>query len=180
MENLFVFILGLLSWPILEYLLHRFLGHVLKINTLFKKEHTRHHIETNYFAPMTYKIAAALPISVSALIMARFLSDSWSLGFFFTTGFILMYGIYEWTHWSFHARAPKTSLGMKLRKHHFAHHFHHPKMNHGVTSTLIDRLAGTYRPIEVIKVPRNVALPWLFDSGGQSIDHNFSKDFELR
>ncbi len=174
------FAIGIISWPFLEYILHRFLGHVLKVNTLFKKEHTRHHVETNYFAPLLYKIAASIPICASTMTLVTLITSDWKIALCYTIGFISMYTVYEWVHWSFHACAPRTKLGLRLRKHHFAHHFHNPKMNHGVTTTIIDRLAGTYVEVETIKVPKNIMLPWLLKKEAFGIDPKFENDFQLR
>jgi sterol desaturase/sphingolipid hydroxylase (fatty acid hydroxylase superfamily) len=180
MKLLLPLMTGIILWPLLEYVLHRFLGHVIKVNTLFKKEHSRHHAETNYFAPLTYKGAAAILVCTFIVLLVRFFSGSWEIAITFTVGFISMFAFYEWTHWSFHARAPRTKLGMKLRKHHFTHHFHNPKMNHGVTTTIIDKLVGTYLGAPVVMVPKNIALPWLFESGKDSIDPRFAQDFQLK
>ena len=174
------FAIGIITWPVLEYVLHRYLGHILKLNTLFKKEHTRHHVETNYFAPLLYKIFASIPICTTTFVLIGLLTSSWEIGASFTLGFISMYSFYEWAHWSFHARSPKTNLGMRLRKHHFAHHFHNPKMNHGVTTTIIDWIAGTFQPVDVVKVPKNIALPWLFEEDKTKISQKYSQDFQLR
>ena len=91
-----------------------------------------------------------------------------------------MFSLYEWVHWTIHAKAPKTKIGMKLRKHHLAHHFHNPKMNHGVTTTIIDKLVGTYLPVSIVKVPRSIPLPWLFGSDKQTIDHKFAEHFQIK
>lgn len=160
--------------------MHRFLGHDLKVKTLFKKEHTRHHAETNYFAPLTYKILAAVPVCGLAILLVSYLSGSWELGTAFISGFLAMYSFYEWFHWTIHAQAPKTKLGMKLRKHHLAHHFHNPKMNHGVTTRIIDKLTGTLLPIEVVKIPKNIPLPWLFEADKKTIKVIFAHDFQLK
>jgi 4-hydroxysphinganine ceramide fatty acyl 2-hydroxylase len=180
MKYIFAVSIGIFTWPILEYILHRFLGHVLKLNTLFKKEHSRHHAETNYFAPLKYKLLASIPISTVAMLVASFVSSSLFLGAMYTLGFIGMYSLYEWVHWSFHAHGPKTKIGMRLRKHHFAHHFHNPKLNHGVTTTLLDRIAGTYVKVETVKVPKNIALPWLFEKGTNKISAKYTEDFQLK
>lgn len=180
MKPLIAFLIGIMSWPLLEYLLHRFLGHDLKLKTLFKKEHTRHHAETNYFAPLSYKLLAAIPICTVTVLLVGLITKSWVYGISFTVGFIAMFTVYEWFHWSIHAKAPKTKMGLRLRKHHLAHHFHNPKMNHGVTTMLIDRLAGTYHPVEVVKVPKNISLPWLFAPGTKTLDAKFSQDFQLK
>lgn len=164
----------------LEYLLHRFLGHDLKIKTLFKKEHTRHHAETNYFAPLTYKIFAAIPVCTLAIMVVSYITSSWQIGTAFTAGFLAMFSLYEWFHWSIHARAPKTALGMKLRKHHLAHHFHNPKMNHGVTTMFIDKLAGTFLPVTIVRIPKNIPLPWLFGADKITINSKYSNDFQMK
>lgn len=180
MKILVSFLSGLITWPILEYILHRFMGHTWKVKTLFKIQHTRHHVETNYFAPTFYKILAAIPACSVLFVLTALLSGSWPAALGFTSGFIMMYAVYEWAHWSFHATAPKTRLGMQLRKHHFTHHFHNAKMNHGVTSTLIDKIAGTFLEVPVVEVPKNIALPWLFEPGQNNIHARFSKYFQFR
>ena len=174
------FLIGIICWPLLEYLLHRFLGHDLKMKTLFKKEHTRHHAETNYFAPLAYKIFAAIPVCTLAVLIVTYMTSSWKIGITFTSGFLAMFSLYEWFHWTIHARAPRTKLGMKMRKHQLAHHFHNPKMNHGVTTTIIDKLVGTYLPVSIVKVPRSIPLPWLFGSDKQTIDHKFAEHFQIK
>jgi sterol desaturase/sphingolipid hydroxylase (fatty acid hydroxylase superfamily) len=180
MNYILTFSLGILTWPVLEYVLHRFLGHVFKANTLFKKEHSRHHAETNYFAPLKYKLLASIPICTVTIFLVSLITSSFLFGAIYTLGFIGMYAFYEWVHWSFHARAPKTKIGMNLRKHHFSHHFHNPKFNHGVTTTFMDRITGTYMKVEKVKVPKNIPLPWLFDKDTNQILSQYEDDFQLK
>lgn len=179
MKMLLIFFFGIITWPIFEYTLHRFLGHVFKWNSLFKIQHTRHHLETHYFAPNFYKILAAVPVSILTFFLAGYAAKSWMLGFSFTLGFLVMYSFYEWTHYAFHMHAPKTKLGLNLRKHHFTHHFHNSKFNHGVTSTLLDHVFQTHMKVATVKVPKGLILPWLMDEKGQ-IKAEFSQDFVLR
>ena len=180
MKFLIVFVFGLLSWPVMEYLLHRFLGHVLKLNTEFKKQHTRHHVESDYFASNGLKVLAAIPVSLISFVLVSVISGSGVIGAAYTLGFILMYGVYEWAHWSFHHRAPKTRIGLKLRKHHFTHHFHNSKMNHGVTSRLLDLIFGTCIELPTVKVPKKFMLSWLLGADKFNINEKFSKDFQLK
>lgn len=172
-------ILGIITWPLMEYFLHRFLGHTLKLKTMFKIQHIRHHVETDYFAPNLLKIIAAIPTSLILLFFIAYITGSITLGMAFTFGFILMYCFYEWTHWNFHNRGPKTIIGRKLRKHHLTHHFHNPKMNHGVTSTIFDHIFKTYINLDVVKVPRQVSLPWLFESGANTVKAEYQDDYKL-
>jgi sterol desaturase/sphingolipid hydroxylase (fatty acid hydroxylase superfamily) len=180
MQIIIFFILGVITWPFMEYMLHRFLGHTLKIKTQFKTQHTRHHVETDYFAPNFLKIAAAIPVCIVLFVSLYFLTGTISYSVAFTSGFILMYAFYEWTHWTFHTSGPTTRIGKKLRKHHLIHHFHNPKMNHGVTSTIFDLIFKTYIDIPVVKVPKQVSLPWLFEKGSEQIKPAYQEDYQLR
>ena len=57
-------LLGALTWSFLEYCIHRWLGHDRRFRkNVFAREHIRHHIEGNYFAPTWKKLVltAALP-----------------------------------------------------------------------------------------------------------------------
>lgn len=180
MKVLICLFIGVFTWPVVEYLLHRFLGHDLKLKTLFKKEHTRHHAETNYFAPLKFKIAAAIPVVSLAIFLLNFFTGDMEIAVSSTLGFLMMFSFYEYTHWSFHAKAPKTKLGLKLRKHHLSHHFQSPKMNHGVTSTWMDKAFGTYLEPGIVKVPKSVAMPWLFEPGKKTLDPKWADNFQLR
>ena len=52
--------LGVLTWSLLEYLIHRFLGHEPRTRpNPFAAEHIRHHSEGDYFAPTWKKVLAA-------------------------------------------------------------------------------------------------------------------------
>jgi sterol desaturase/sphingolipid hydroxylase (fatty acid hydroxylase superfamily) len=93
----------------------------------------------------------------------------------FGTGFSAAYGYYEYFHWSLHQYAASSSYGRWARRHHFYHHFHEPKMNHGVTSPIWDILFDTYRPVqEAVCVPRSLAMRWM------SLDQRWPNDFSLR
>ena len=63
---------------------------------------------------------------------------------FFVVGLIGMYLIYEYTHRIYHISEPYIRYGLKMRKHHFYHHFQKPNLNHGVTTGFWDRVFGTY------------------------------------
>jgi sterol desaturase/sphingolipid hydroxylase (fatty acid hydroxylase superfamily) len=173
-----LFFIGVISWPILEYCLHRFSGHTYKFPKVFHVEHQTHHIEKDYFAPAWKKMLAAILI----LIPLTFLNYLWLnliSAFVFSSGFIFMYLVYEVVHYSFHAYAPKTKLGLILRKHHFSHHFVSPKYNHGVTNNLIDRLMGTYKKVDLVYIPKKFAMNWLVDHDG-SIKKQFQSHFQLK
>ena len=67
-----------------------------------------------------------------------------------------------------------------MRRHHFHHHFHNPKRNHGVTSPLWDLLFRTYERPAVVRVPMKHAMGWLVEQGGLRVRPEYLGDYELR
>lgn len=159
--TMIVFVLiGMVLWTFAEYMLHRFLGHVHKGVNFFKKEHVVHHAKVNYFAPVYKKIIAVVIIApIMLAILSVFLI--WYYALSFIIGFLGMYMIYEITHYRYHTVKPLIQPFIILRKHHFYHHFHNPKMNHGVTTRIWDKIFGTFATVNMVKVPKQMMLPWL-------------------
>lgn len=157
------FLLGVLAWSLLEYVIHRWLGHTRRFRAnAFGSEHTRHHAEGNYFAPTAKKlivvggIAIALGAISIALVEAR-------RGIPFLVGLFGYYLVYEILHRRAHTHAAHGAYGRWLRRHHFHHHFMSPRHNHGVTSPIWDHVFGTYQAPHVIAVPARLAMVWLVD-----------------
>lgn len=172
------FILGVLFWTFLEYCIHRFLGHQNKATHIVRIEHKRHHAERDYFAPWYKKLLFALVfLCFSTLFWCLFFSIGYALSF--SVGLALMYIVYEATHKFFHIKEPKIKYGLKMRKHHFYHHFGNPKLNHGVTTSFWDKIFGTFQPTENIQVPKNMAMRWLFDERN-NFKNKYKQHFILR
>lgn len=180
MKLIFSLIAGIVFWTFLEYIIHRFLGHKKQGNNLVRKEHLRHHREGHYFSPMYRKIIAATIVAI-VLGIASYLLFGRLGSIFFVIGLIGMYLIYEHTHRVFHVREPYIKYGLKMRKHHFYHHFKNPYLNHGVTTAFWDRVFGTYYSTrkEQIPVPKSLMLQWLEDEE-QSIKSKFQDHFEVK
>jgi sterol desaturase/sphingolipid hydroxylase (fatty acid hydroxylase superfamily) len=160
---IFVFIiLGALGWSFTEYAMHNWRGHLGRGRNEFSRQHLKHHVESGYFTPLGHKILVTLTVGgsvtgISVLVLGM------PLGFSFSAGFVGAYAGYEWLHWLLHAAAPTNAYGRWARKHHFHHHFHSAKMNHGVTSPLWDHVFGTYQEPGVIRVPNGYMMEWLKD-----------------
>ncbi|MFN8261371.1 MAG: sterol desaturase family protein [Chitinophagales bacterium] len=167
---------GIVAWTFAEYMLHRFLGHEHKGKNFFKAEHSVHHSVANYFAP-TYKklIAAIMVASFLLLVLSLFLSVLNAASFML--GFTGMYSLYEITHYRYHAAKPLIKPFIELRKHHFYHHFHNPKMNHGVTTRFWDRVFGTFHKADVVRVPKQMTMRWLV--AGDEIKEKYTDHFLL-
>lgn len=174
-------ILGFIGWTLAEYLLHRFAGHEAKGQNLFKREHLAHHRSANYFAPAHRKLAVALIVS-GLMIAALSPILGLALASAFTAGFALSYALYEAIHYSLHASPPRGPYSRWARRHHFTHHFASPRHNHGVTSSIWDRVFGTLKRVERIDVPAFKAMHWLRDEHGQPLDavpEAYAADYRL-
>lgn len=156
---------GAAAWTLLEYLIHRFLGHRWPGNP-FGVEHVRHHATTHYFAPSLKKAAVAAPV-----ILALGAALAWPLGAAGAAacagGLGAMYVLYEVVHRRAHTHGPRGAYGRWLRRHHFHHHFHAPHLNHGVTTPVWDVVFRTLARPGVIRVPEKHALAWLTGEDGE-------------
>jgi sterol desaturase/sphingolipid hydroxylase (fatty acid hydroxylase superfamily) len=176
MTIILAFAIGIVFWTFMEYVLHRFLGHVHKGKNFFKEEHLQHHAKANYFAPVYKKVLAAIAVSV-ILIGIISLMLPFQLALAFIIGLMGMYGVYEMTHFRYHTTDPVAMPFIILRKHHFYHHFHNPKTNHGVTTRFWDRVFGTFVRVERVTVPSRMPLQWLLDDG--EVKPAYARHFQL-
>jgi sterol desaturase/sphingolipid hydroxylase (fatty acid hydroxylase superfamily) len=167
---------GAFFWTLCEYILHRFLGHEHKGKNFFKSEHQLHHSKFNYFAPFYKKAIASIVVStILFIVLNLFLSPLNAFAFVF--GFTSMYFLYESTHFRYHSVEPIIKPFILLRKHHFYHHFHNPKVNHGVTTRLWDRVFGTFECVEKVRVPKSMIMDWLVEEN--KVKDKYSKHFHL-
>ncbi len=189
--SLLWFSLGSATWIASEYAIHRFVGHgplraapkgwgrlaPSGIAAAFNVEHVAHHTNTSYFAPTTHKLgAAAATIPTVTALMTPFVGLRRAASF--GVGFSAMYGTYEFLHRRIHTHPPKNAYGRWLRRHHLLHHHKSPRMNHGVTTDLLDRVFGTLTPLEKVRIPWQSPPPWLVDEKG-AVRPEFADDYEL-
>jgi sterol desaturase/sphingolipid hydroxylase (fatty acid hydroxylase superfamily) len=165
--------LGVLTWTLLEYLIHRWMGHDRRFRkSPFGVEHVRHHIEGDYFAP-TWKKLIIAAIAIAILCVPAIAIAGTGPGVAYVLGLIGFYGVYEVIHRLDHTHAGIGPYGRWSRRHHFHHHFVDARVNHGVTSPLWDLVFGTYVKPTKIKVPPKLCMPWLKDpaTGGIRAAH---------
>ncbi len=169
---------GALSWTLLEYLIHRWLGHDRRFRpNPFATEHVRHHVEGDYFAPTWKKLSLATALAaVLAFPVARALGAA---GFAYLAGLFGLYAAYEILHRREHTHAGWGAYGRWARRHHFHHHFVDARTNHGVTSPLWDWVFRTYRRPSTITVPRKLAMAWLVDPESGAIRAEHAATFVL-
>jgi sterol desaturase/sphingolipid hydroxylase (fatty acid hydroxylase superfamily) len=139
---------GLFIWTLLEYALHRFAFHRPigkgRLFTLVSDIHASHHESPR--DPASILVKPGFGLIVSAAIMAAILllvRDP-----FRTVG--LMSGIwagflyYEAVHYRVHTATDEGWLISQQRRAHYSHHYRYPAGFFGVTSSLWDRVFGTY------------------------------------
>jgi sterol desaturase/sphingolipid hydroxylase (fatty acid hydroxylase superfamily) len=139
-----LFLLGIFSWSLAEYVLHRHLFHFTNSNKFVKAFHFAMHgyhhenpTDTNrLFMP---PVPAFLFLVVFFGLFYLFLG---SYTWFYLPGFEFGYLSYSFMHYSMHARKAPKSLE-KLWHHHIVHHYKEPEKAFGVSSRIWDRLFGT-------------------------------------
>jgi sterol desaturase/sphingolipid hydroxylase (fatty acid hydroxylase superfamily) len=168
---------GIVMWTFMEYLIHRFLGHQKRGKNPVRKEHKRHHAEAHYFAPLYKKLFLATLFFTFSTVVTGLLF-TFQMGIYFSLGLAGMYFIYEITHRRFHIKEPLIRYGLRMRKHHFFHHFGNPSVNHGVTTALWDRIFGTFKRPDVVKVPDQMTMIWLKDEQ-QQLKKRYTRHFRI-
>lgn len=181
------FAAGAAGWTFAEYAMHRWSGHKKPdpkrknskgalLSGDFGPEHRAHHADTTYFAPTKYKVRAAL-LLIPTLGGAASLLLGPRRGVSFALGFATMYAGYEIVHRRTHTHAPSNAYGRWARKHHLSHHFN-AKYNHGVTTDIWDRVFGTYKKFDKVRVPPRIVQHWMVDEDG-NMKAEFADDYEL-
>ena len=141
-----VAMVGLLTWSLTEYVLHRFLFH-LRPEGAFRTRlqfviHGLHHVDP---ADPTRLVMPAVPSSIVAVLSyATFrivLGPIWVDPFFafFAAGYLL----YDYIHYASHRCTPKNRVGRFLQRHHMLHHSGAVDGRWGVSSPLWDHVFGT-------------------------------------
>jgi sterol desaturase/sphingolipid hydroxylase (fatty acid hydroxylase superfamily) len=173
-------LLGIATWSVLEYAIHRWLGHDKRwIRNVFGVEHTAHHARGHYFAPTWKKGLAAVIVAGVAIGPAVAVAGP-SLGGAYVAGFVGFYLTYELIHRLNHTHAGWGPYGRWARRHHFWHHFHDPKANFGVTSPVWDVVFGTRVVPGRVLVPERLAMPWLVDPATGEVRAGLAEMYGLR
>lgn len=171
---------GVLTWTLLEYLIHRWMGHDRRFRrTPFGVEHIRHHIEGNYFAPTWKKLIAAALAAVVLGFPAIAIAGE-VVGVAYVAGLISFYGLYELQHRRDHTHPGIGAYGRWARRHHFHHHFGDARTNHGVTTPLWDLVFGTYQRPTTIRVPAKLCMAWLRDPATGEVRAEHAGTYQLR
>jgi sterol desaturase/sphingolipid hydroxylase (fatty acid hydroxylase superfamily) len=170
---------GVLSWTLLEYVIHRWMGHDRRFRgNPFGVEHTRHHAEGNYFAPTSKKLVVAVVV-IGILSLPAIAIAGVAHGGAYVLGLVGFYGIYEWLHRREHTHPGIGRYGRWARRHHFHHHFVNNRSNHGVTSPVWDLVFGTLEQPSIIRVPPKLSMAWLLDPATGDVRAEYAETYQL-
>lgn len=148
-----LFPLGLFTWTLIEYCLHRFAFHFPAKNRAEKKVvytiHLVHHHYPNdhhrlFQPPIVNLFLASLFMGAGYLLLG-------SNAFIFVPALIMGYMLYSFTHYSIHKFKPPFRFMKPVWRHHILHHYRYPEKAFGVSTFLWDRLFGTMPPKAIDK-----------------------------
>ena len=143
------FLLGIFTWTLLEYLLHRFLFHVQipitnpRWHDIINGSHLLHHASPRDPTKVLVHPAYGLVVStlVYGLLYALFRNAASAV--FVLTGIWAGFLYYEAVHYRVHFSLSGSGLIAWQRRPHFYHHFTTNKRNFGVTTPVWDYVFGT-------------------------------------
>jgi 4-hydroxysphinganine ceramide fatty acyl 2-hydroxylase len=148
-ELFLLFLSGVLTWTLLEYVLHRFVFHVQiplrnpRLRELVNASHLSHHASPR--DPNKVLVQPLYGLVISAILYGLIFAALRSplsatlvvIGIW--TGFLY----YEAVHYRVHFSLSPSGLIARQRRSHFYHHFTNNKRCFGVTSPLWDYVFGT-------------------------------------
>jgi sterol desaturase/sphingolipid hydroxylase (fatty acid hydroxylase superfamily) len=138
-----LFAAGVLTWTLIEYLMHRFLFHRAPRGArgvvLAYLIHGVHHAFPEDRRRWLMPPAVSLPVAAGFfVIFTPLLGPAFAPVY---AGGLAGYLAYDLVHYAVHANA--RWLPRSLRRHHLAHHFGAPESRFGVSTRLWDRVLGT-------------------------------------
>jgi sterol desaturase/sphingolipid hydroxylase (fatty acid hydroxylase superfamily) len=145
------FVIGLATWTLAEYMLHRFLFHFRprtpwqeRLSFLF---HGVHHAQPQVKTRLVMPPAVSIPLALlfygaDTLIVGLLLgAPHWVAPLF--SGLVTGYLTYDMLHYSMHHFRMRLRFLQYLRGYHMRHHTQTPNQRFGVTSPLWDIVFGT-------------------------------------
>lgn len=139
-------VLGLVTWTLTEYCLHRFVFHYPARSRLGKwfvyLFHGNHHDDPRDKTRLVMPPAGAIPIMAALFfVFGLVIPAPWiePFGAFFIVGYL----IYDYIHYATHHFPMKNPVAKYLRRYHLKHHYSGEPGRYGVSSPLWDIVFGT-------------------------------------
>ena len=140
-----LFLTGILSWTLFEYLMHKYLYHMLPKNKIKGwiqyNMHGLHHEFPKDKSRLAMPPLAIIVIAFMFLFLFQLMISDFTYGF--TPGFLIGYAGYLCVHYIVHAFPPPKNSFKVLWLNHAIHHYKDPNVAFGVSSPLWDHVFGT-------------------------------------
>lgn len=148
--RLLLIVLGLLSWSLGEYFLHRFILHCASHVTSPRSVqvmHLVHHDDPQGVDQLFLSPWICVPTATAYCLLTWTILGNWQSMAFLFIGAIAGYCCYEWLHYQAHHGHSSLRMLKYLKKYHLLHHGETPNLRFGVTSPLFDYFFGTFRSV---------------------------------
>ncbi len=144
-----MFIAGLVSWSLFEYVLHRWVFHfvpkapwALRLHFIF---HGVHHDYPNDVKRLVMPPSVSIPLAVGVYFALKaFMPPVYHYPFY--AAFVLGYICYDTIHYAIHHFNFKGSIWKNIKKHHMLHHYSDETKGFGVSSELWDKVLNSGFP----------------------------------
>ncbi len=141
-----MFMLGMITWSLTEYLLHRFIFH-FEAKTEFGKKihfifHGVHHDYPSDSRRLVMPPSVSIPLAVLFYFIFKYTVGSISV-FPFFSGFIVGYLFYDLTHYAIHHFNMHSKFWLSIKNHHMLHHYQDSNKGFGVSSPFWDMIFST-------------------------------------
>jgi sterol desaturase/sphingolipid hydroxylase (fatty acid hydroxylase superfamily) len=148
---LILLVTGVLTWGLIEYVLHRFAFHFNATSSFGRKllyaVHLAHHQHPRATDHLFANLQISVPIAGAYWLLAWGVLGNWRAASYLFIGFIAGYFCYEWLHFKAHHGQSRLQLFRYLKKHHLMHHYRTPNLRFGVTSPFFDIVFRTFPPV---------------------------------
>ncbi|WP_026776905.1 sterol desaturase family protein [Polaribacter sp. Hel_I_88] len=142
------FLLGVLSWSLFEYFVHRVGYHKRtknkKLQWYLDAMHLHHHNNLKDYGVLNAGFLLMYPLTVLVLTFVYLLTNNVALTVGFGLGMTFYYLFYEYVHYQIHKKYHKKGYLNLLQKYHLYHHYNNWNKNFGNTTTIWDKIFKTY------------------------------------
>ena len=140
-----MFLAGVLFWTFFEYMIHRFIFHLITENPRSKRiayiMHGNHH---EFPRDRTRLFMPPLPsIIISSILFLMMYLLMLGKAYVFFPGFMFGYLLYASMHYAIHAWHPPFKWLKPIWRNHHLHHYKNDEKGFGVSSHLWDKIFGT-------------------------------------
>lgn len=143
-------LIGMFTWTLTEYTLHRFVFHYEPKSDLGKRlhfiMHGVHHDYPNDSKRLVMPPSVSIPLAVLFYILFSAILGSTYVAPFFI-GFLIGYLYYDLTHYAVHHFNMHSKFWLTIKNHHMKHHYQDSTKGFGVSSPLWDIIIGTNYPV---------------------------------